>query len=204
LLGNFLFDWIVVDLQLHDGLVLFESIPDELTASILDNVVANAQGAQCSEGAPDHSQELRSNVLARELAFRNVEVLDTECYSVLTECLRDFDNSRLDGIALQIKGLQESVASETLSYHFSGFLVQVAEAEVEELEGLVAAQELMDNLELLPITGQRVLRKPQFAHFIIGLQTGEQVMETFSCNHIGMEVEFPEGHPLLGVQNTEV
>lgn len=58
LLSHFLLDWVVVDLQLHDGLVVLQGFHDQLTTFVLDQVVTDAQTGQRRERASDHVQEL--------------------------------------------------------------------------------------------------------------------------------------------------
>ena len=63
------FQWVVVDLDLDDGLVLLEGILDHLTRLGLDKVVSEAEALDCGEWALDHLNEFLCDVLALDLAF---------------------------------------------------------------------------------------------------------------------------------------
>lgn len=103
LLRNLLFDGIVINLELDDPFVVFQGIPNRKAAFVLYDVVADRKGTQRRERRPDHFQELGRDVVAVQLAFRDVKVFETQGLRVLSEGLRDLDDAALDRVAFQDK-----------------------------------------------------------------------------------------------------
>lgn len=75
--------------------------------------------------------------------------------------------------------------------------VQVTEAQVEELKGLIAAEESVDYLKQIKIIAHLILGQPEFAHFIVGFEAAQQLMESLRSDHVGVQVKLSESHTLL-------
>lgn len=143
-------------------------------------------------------------MLAGQLAFGNVQFFETERDLVLPEGSRYLNDSSFDRIAFEQEGLQVSVASQSFADMVGMPFIQIAKTQIQQLQSLVATQEMMNDLELVTIIGQRVLGQPEFADFIVGLEAVHQFIEALSRDQILMQIKLSQLHLLVFVELNKV
>ena len=84
------------------------------------------------------------------------------------------------------------------------FFIQVAETQVKKLKGLVATEESVNNFEQIKVIAQLILGQPELAHFIVRFEAAKQLVESFSRNHVGVQVELSQSHSLNLIQSNKV
>ena len=120
------------------------------------------------------------------------------------ESARDLNDSRLDWVALQVERLQVAIASQASPDELACSLIQITEAEIKQLQRLVAAQERVDDFEQVQVRRHLVPRQPQLAHLVVRLQAGQEIVEAFCRNQVGVYVKLPQAHALASVHLDEV
>jgi len=118
---------------------------------VSNQVVPHVEGLQGGVLALQHLQEITGDVVAANLAFRNIKLLEAEGNLVSNECLGNIRNGLFQFIVFQDEGLQAAVASQTFTYDFPTFCSNVTVTHIEVFKDLVAAQESLDHSKLFEV-----------------------------------------------------